>query len=103
MSRPPLPPDHDTVLTKEPVRVAWIIYGALQGIVAVLLGADVISAQVGGILTGIGLVVYGAVSELFVRQAVVPLKPLNRLVATTEEQVAEAVEDVPRPPPPPST
>lgn len=70
---------------KDPVRVAWVVYGVVQGIVTILMLASVLDEVVGGIITGVALVLYGAVSELFVRPATVPRQPLEELAAAQRE------------------
>ena len=86
---PPLPPvDTQPVITpmrsvweREPVRVVNIIFTMVAGINAVLLGADVYDGAVAGIITGVIAVLAAGVNELFTREEVVPLKPLEDLAA----------------------
>lgn len=82
--RPPEPPSGSTVLTRDPVRITWVIYGLVQGVVAVLLLASVISEVVGGLIVGITAALYVAVSELFVRPETVPRQPLAELAAAQQ-------------------
>jgi hypothetical protein len=83
MPEPPVP--GPKVFTDDPVRVSWVIYGFVQAVVTVLLLASVISDVVGGIITGVALAGYVAISELFVRPATVPREPLAELAAAQAE------------------
>ena len=67
------------MLTRDPVRIVWVTYGLVQAIVTVLLLASAIDEVVGGIITGVALAIYAAVSELFVRTETVPRQPLEDL------------------------
>jgi hypothetical protein len=80
-ARPPAPIGGGR-LTRDPVRWTWVLYGLVQAVVTVLLGAEVVSAQGGAIITGVALAAYIAVSELFVRPETVPRVPLEELAAT---------------------
>jgi hypothetical protein len=75
--QPPAP--GPKVFTDDPVLVSWVIFTAVQGIVAVLLLAEVLSEKWGGIIIGVIAVAYAAVSQLFVRPATVPREPLQEL------------------------
>jgi Flp pilus assembly pilin Flp len=88
----PLPPGIERQFVNDPVRVAWVVYGFIQAVVTVLMIASVLDEVIGGIITGIVLAGYAAISELFVRPATVPRQPLEELAA------AEAMKF---PPPPP--
>lgn len=70
-----------STLTREPVRIAWVLYTLIQTIVIVLSTAAIISHTAGAVVTGIALAVHAAVAELFVRSNTVPLKPLEELAA----------------------
>jgi hypothetical protein len=84
---PPPPPHHSTGLqgyfVRDPVRIAFAVYGFVQAIISVLLLAGVVSEVVGGIVTGVALALYGLVNELAVRPASVPRQPLEELAAAT--------------------
>jgi hypothetical protein len=82
MPEPPVP--GPKVFTDDPVRVSWVVYGFIQAVVTVLLLASIISEVVGGVITGLALAAYVAVSELFVRPATVPREPLAELAAHQE-------------------
>lgn len=75
-----------TKLTREPVRIAWVLYTLVQTIVIVLSTAGAISHTVGTVVTGIALAIHAAVAELFVRQNTVPLKPLQELAQAEQER-----------------
>ncbi len=83
MNVPTPPPSEPTVLTNDPVRISWVIYGFIQAVITVLLATDSISTEVAAIITGIALAAYIAVSELFVRRETVPREPLRRLAEGT--------------------
>jgi hypothetical protein len=82
--RPP-EPSAGNVLTNDPVRWSWVIYGFVQAVITVLLATEAISAQTGAIITGVALALYVAVSELFVRPETVPRIPLEKLAAAEEQ------------------
>ena len=88
MERPPPPPHDQTILTREPVRVAWVAFGFVQAVTTILLATEVISQVAGAVIIGVTTAIYGAISELFVRAEVVPLRPLEALAA--EEATAPA-------------
>lgn len=77
--RPPPPDDTPGFFTKDPVRLAWVIYGFIQAVIVVLLATDTITQRVAAIVSGIALAAYIAVSELYVRPATVPRGPLEEL------------------------
>ena len=83
------PPSATTVLTREPVRIVWVVYGFVQAVVTVLLATEVIDQRVAAIVTGVALAAYVAVSELFVRASVVALQPLEELAAAQATIAAE--------------
>jgi hypothetical protein len=80
---PPTPyPKNPSMLTNDPVRWTWVVYGFIQAIITVLLGVGAVSTEVGAVITGVALAAYIAVSELFVRPETVPREPLARLAAS---------------------
>lgn len=85
-ARPPEPESGTTYLTRDPVRIVWVVYGLLQGIVIVLMAADVVTAHLSAVVTGVGLACYVAVSELFVRKETVPVEPLRDLARSEGEE-----------------
>jgi uncharacterized membrane protein YphA (DoxX/SURF4 family) len=78
-ARPPEPPPGTTVMTRDPVRISWIVYGFVQAVITVLLAIGAVSTEVAAVITGIALAAYIAVSELFVRPETVPRAPLEEL------------------------
>ena len=77
----PPPPGEASVFVKDPVRIAFAVYGFVQAIISVLLLADVLEPVAGGIITGVALALYGLVTQLFVFPATVPRQPLEELAA----------------------
>jgi hypothetical protein len=67
-----------------------VIYLAVQGIVSALLLSGTVSEVQGGTTIAIAAVVYGAVSELFVRKETVPRAPLAQLARESEHQGHQA-------------
>ena len=77
---PPTPPSGEPGrLTRDPVRVAWVIALVLNGVNSALLIAEKIDAVTGGLVSAVIAVVFTGVSELFVRPATVPRAPLAQL------------------------
>ena len=73
----PPPPGHTTFLTRDPVRIVWVVYGLVQAVVIALMAAEWVSPKLSSVVTGVALACYVAVSELFVRKETVPLEPLR--------------------------
>jgi hypothetical protein len=73
------PPEHTTFLTRDPVRIVWVVYGLVQAVVIALMAAEWVSPKLSSVVTGVALACYVAVSELFVRKETVPLEPLRDL------------------------
>lgn len=78
------------VLTRDPVRIVWVVYGLIQAVVTVLIGAQLIGPMVSAVVTGVALAVYVAVSELFVHAETVPLEPLREYAAAIEAAGTES-------------
>lgn len=76
----PIHGHHNNVMTRDPVRIVWVVYAFLQAIVLVLSTADIVNQTVSSVVTGIALAAYVAVSELFVRHETVPRITLEELV-----------------------
>lgn len=88
-------PPSGGVLTREPVRITWVVYGLVQAVVTVLLATEVLSERVAAIITGVALALYAGVSELFVRSEVVPRVPLEQLAAAQAQAPAPVDEEQP--------
>ena len=86
MDRPSEPPSHVNVLTRDPVRIVWVIYGLVQAVVIAMMAAEWVAPKTSSVVTGVALACYVAVSELFVRRETVPLEPLRAL---TESETIE--------------
>lgn len=72
----PTPPDPHApagYLTRDPVRIVWVVYAFTQGVVIVLDAAEVVPERTSAIVTGIMLAAYVAVSELWVRPHTIPV------------------------------
>ena len=65
------------IFTRDPVRLVWVCYGFVQAVVIVLMAANVVTARLSSVVTGIALAFYVAVSELFVRHETVPIHPMK--------------------------
>ena len=83
---PEEPPEHHTpsVLTRDPVRIVWVTYALIQGVVIALMAADLLHERTSAVVTGIALAFYVAVSELFVRPETVPRHALEELAEASE-------------------
>ena len=79
----PPPTAGPKVFTNDPVLISWVVFTFIQGVVAVLLIAGVVSDTVGGVIVGVVAAAYAAVSQLFVRPATVPREPLEELAAAS--------------------
>jgi hypothetical protein len=78
---PPPGPPGPRVFVNDPVLISYVVYGFVQAVIAVLLLASVVDEVVGGIIVGICAAAYAAISQLFIRPAVVPREPLEQLAA----------------------
>jgi len=82
MTAPVPPPESESgtnVLTRDPVRIVWVCYAFVQGVVIALMAAQVVTERLSAVITGVALAAYVAVSELFVRPETVPREPLADL------------------------
>lgn len=86
---PPAGPAGPRVFVNDPVRIAWIVHGFVQAVIAVLLIASVVDEVVGGVIVGITGAAYAAFSKLFVEPATVPREPLEQL-ALAQRQAGQA-------------
>ena len=78
---PPTPLPIRSYWQREPVRVMSAVFTLVAAINAVLLAADVYDGAIAAIVTGIIAALAAFAHEMFTREEVVPLKPLQDLAA----------------------
>ena len=75
----PQPPPPAGVLTKDPVRVAWVLNLFIGSAITVLLATDVIEGTFAAVVTGLSTAAFTAFSLLFVSPNTVATAPLEQL------------------------